>query len=710
MKNLSTRHLFLVFFIPVVFLIVSIFTLSDYGINWDEPKHLIRGQSYLHFILTGEKDFCDMPRYLLPKGAPDYVDYNVDSVTCTDRPEVGDRGNSNIRRSYFQSDFYTFDYFMTKHVHTHPEVNNLLLAFSNYIFFQKLGIVGDIEAYHLFIVSITFILLVGVGLWVYHQFGIFASFVAIASLGLYPLVFSESHFNIKDPVLMSFFGLAILTFWFGFSKEKSKYILLSALLAGFALGTKFNTVFLPFILGPWVLFHLILKYKNRGKKKFQLVGLLGGQRMVITILVYPFIVLGVLYLFSPYLWGDPIGRFMGIIDYYRDIGTGTPPELSAYLVGGWNMYPLVWTLYTTPLPILLLSIVGIFYSTSLLFRRQMDSVLVVLLWLLMPIMRVVWPGMNVYGGVRQIMEFVPAMAIFSGIGAFFLLKHTRSFVYGKLLSNVVVVIIILSFVFVIYENIRIHPNQNVYFNQLVGGLKGAREKGIPSWGNTYGNVYLQGIKWLNNNAESNARLTLPLQYISSIPRLKLRQDISLDNSHFSGPSRGGEYAMEMDFDWPLKLRYKYAYYETFLEPVYQIMIDRVPLLKIWKNDLKHTKAGYEKEILIKPLSVKVEQQKIRVDFANQVFLTRLVIDHSVDDCNKQGKDGFVAVSQDGINFVREPDSLYDPEAPYASPGTDKNTFVYMFPARPARSVIFNPQTSNSCILKDYKVTARGMTK
>lgn len=715
MKRSLILNLFLIFLVPVVFLAVSFLTLNDYGINWDEPKHLIRGQSYLHFILTGKKDFCDMPSYPLPKGAPDYVDYNVDSVTCTDRPEVGDRGNSDIRRSYFQSDFYTFDYFMTKHVHTHPEVNNLLLAFSNYIFFQKLGIVGDIEAYHLFIVFVTFILLAGVGLWVYYQFGILASFVAAASLGLYPLVFSESHFNIKDPVLMSFFGLAILAFWYGFSRSKAIYILVSAVSVGFALGTKFNTLFLPFILGPWVLYHLFVRYRYVGKKKFQLLSFLGGRKVIIAILAYPFIALAVLYLFSPYLWGDPIGRFMGIVDYYRDIGTGTPPELSAYLIGGWNMYPLVWTLYTTPLPILLLSIVGIFYSTYLLFRRQVDSMLIVLLWLLMPIMRVVWPGMNVYGGVRQIMEFMPAMAILAGIGAFFLIDCVRPI--SKMLSKFVLVAISLSLMFVVYEMVRIHPNQNVYFNQLVGGLSGAYKKKIPSWGNTYGNVYLQGINWLNKNAEQNAKLALAVNYISVVPRLKLREDISLDNAHWSGPGREGEYVMEMSYDWPLKSRYKYAYYETFLEPVYQVEVDGIPLLKIWKNDPEHTKVGYEKEVVIKPLSVGVEQQKIKVDFANQVFLTRLVIEHSVDDCNKQGEDGFMAVSQDGESWAREPSPLYDPESPYASPGMDESTFVFnrrqtvfMFPARPARSIIFNSQKTNPCVLKNYKVTVMGLER
>lgn len=713
------KELFLILLIPIAFLIIAILTLKDYGINWDSPKHFMRGQAYLHFILTGKRDFLDIPAYIPLKDAPDHVDPNVGGLTDSNEARGQRMENSNVRRSYFQSDLYTFDYFMTKHVHTHPEVNDLLLAFSNHIFFQKLGIVGDIEAYHLFIVLITFILLAGVGLWVYHQFGIFASFVAAVSLGLYPLVFSESHFNIKDPVLMSFFGLAILTFWFGFSKEKSKYILLSALLAGFALGTKFNTVFLLFILGPWILAHLLVRYQSRVKRKFRVVEFLGGWKVVISILVYPLITLGIFYLLSPYLWGDPVGRFIAILNYYREIGVGTPQEMSSYLIGGWNTYPLVWIVFTTPLPILFLFMVGICYSMFLVFRRQSDVAFLVLLWFAIPVARVVWPGANIYGGVRQIMEFVPAMAILSGMGGFFLVRWTSITVQGKVLSRIIVLSIIASFMFVVYEMIIIHPNQNVYFNQLVGGLSGAQERNIPSWGNTYGNVYLQGINWLNNNAEPNARLALAANYISAIPRLKLRPDIDLDNSHWSGPDRKGEYGMEMYYDWPLKSRYKYAYYEIFLEPVYQVVVDGVPLLKIWKNELEFTREGYEREVIIKPLSIAREddevspgviQQKLRLDFINQVFLTRLTIDYFADNCERQGEDGFVAVSQDGINFVREPGPLYDPESPYASPGMDENTFVYMFPARPARSVIFNSQKTNPCVLKNYKITVVGLER
>src|SRR3989344_4332439 len=170
MKVFYTKYL-LVFLVPIAYFLVALYTLDDYGINWDSPKHFIRGESYLHFILTGRRDYLDIPATPALKGAPDYVDFNVGEATNSNAARKSSIKDSGGRRSYYQSDFYTFDIFMTKHVHTHPEVNDLLLAATNYIFYQKMGVMGDIESYHFFIVLVTFALVAAVSFWTYRQFG-----------------------------------------------------------------------------------------------------------------------------------------------------------------------------------------------------------------------------------------------------------------------------------------------------------------------------------------------------------------------------------------------------------------------------------------------------------------------------------------------------------------------------------------------------------
>ena len=713
MKN--WKLLYVTLTIPVIYLFLTLFTLDKYGVNWDTPKHLIRGHSYLHYIQTGKHDFLDMPPYPTLKGAPDYIDNNA---SPSKRTEVSKNSEElGIRRSYFQSDFYTFDYYMHKDErvppeakHSHPEVNDLFTAFANYIFFQKLGLMGDLESHYLFIVLPVFMLGVAVSMFVYYNWGVIASLVASSSLFLLPLVFSESHFNIKDPPLMAFFGLAILTFWFGVNSNRVLFIIISAIFTGLALGTKFNTVFLPLIVVPWYVYYLI---KKHGLKKIMLLDLqklLEGSRMLFGLLLFPIISLGVLFVFSPYLWENPIKHFFDIINYYREIGTGAPSEQS-YIFYGWNFYPLLLILYTTPLPVLTLSVIGLTYSLWLVVRKKSDTSLLLILWFFVPLLRAVWPGMNILGDIRHILEFTVPFAIFSGLGAFSVLNLVKTYISNsKSLINLTVVIIFASLTFVVYELVKIHPNENVYFNQLIGGLSGAKNKEMPLWGNTYGNVYLQGINWLNENAKQDAKVALGWNYISSIPRLKLRKDIDLNNAHWSGPNHKGEYVIEMYFNNPLQKRYKFAYYEKFLNPVHEVKVDGVPLLKIWKNDREFLKDINEEIRKIKPTIVKVEiipgsgNKRLRVEFEKEVSLMSLVINHSEKDCQRQEGLGYMTVSPDGQSFNREQDLLIDPESPYLSPEMDEDTFVFMFPARTARIIILDTELPNPCILKDFEIS------
>src|SRR3989344_2680415 len=423
MKN--WKLLYVTLTIPVIYLFLTLFTLDKYGVNWDTPKHLIRGHSYLHYIQTGKHDFLDMPPYPTLKGAPDYIDNNA---SPSKRTEVSKNSEElGIRRSYFKSDFYTFDYYMHKDErvppeakHSHPEVNDLFAAFANYIFFQKLGLMGDLESHYLFIVLPVFMLGVAVSMFVYYNWGVIASLVASSSL-----------------------------------------------------------FFLPLIVVPWYVYYLI---KKHGLKKIMLLDLqklLEGSRMLFGLLLFPIISLGVLFVFSPYLWENPIKHFFDIINYYREIGTGAPSEQS-YIFYGWNFYPLLLILYTTPLPVLTLSVIGLTYSLWLVVRKKSDTSLLLILWFFVPLLRAVWPGMNILGDIRHILEFTVPFAIFSGLGAFSVLNLVKTYISNsKSLINLTVVIIFASLTFVVYELVKIHPNENVYFNQLIGGLSGAKNKEMP---------------------------------------------------------------------------------------------------------------------------------------------------------------------------------------------------------------------------------------
>lgn len=680
----------LILLVPVMFLILGTLTLKDYGFNWDEPIHFIRGQAYFHFLTTGKEDYSDLNVYPT-KQVADFITHNQNTLSFEQVINELQK-DEKIKRSYFQSDTYPYSDFK-KLDEGHPPIGGILAASLNYVLYQRLGLMGDLESHHFAEVISAFLIILTISIFIYKKFGVLASVVSSFALASYPLFFSESHFNIKDPMLASFYGLTIIFFYLGVKEKKIYKILLSGLFLGLATGIKFNTFFMPFILGPWYLYYLIKNFLI-DKRNF----IRNNIGSWISILFVPVLASIIFYSFWPFLWENTFENISKIIGFYRQIGVGTPGEMATYIKHGWNTYPIIWIIYTTPIPILIFAFFGIIFSLAKIIKGK-DFYLLILLWLLVPILRVSWPNTTIYGGVRHIMEYIPALAILSGIGVYFLIKIST-------FKKIMTVVVLGCLVFVAWEMIKIHPNQNVYFNQLAGGLSGARENKIPYWGNTYGNVYLQGVEWMNNNAEPNAKLGLAIATMGNLPKQKLRADIDFYNGYWSGTNREGEYEMEMDFEWFPRNWYSFQYMEVYLEPVYVVEVEGVPLLKIWKNDLEHTKKGFEKEIRYYANKVDYSSNKLLIDMGHEINITRLKVEYQSKNCDPINS-GHVATSIDNINWSLETDSL-SPQVPPVLDIFDKDTFVFLFPAKKARYILVEPRSNNSCLLKHPQIEIKGL--
>ena len=287
----------------------------------------------------------------------------------------------------------------------------------------------------------------------------------------------------------------------------------------------------------------------------------------------------------PFLWNGFPQSLIKVFAYYKNIGTGMQYQPSSFYIAGFNTFALQWIFFTSPPIVLILTLFGV--VSVYLNRRFKDKIsLLWLLWFLVPILRVSIPGFSIYGGVRQILEFLPAMAILAALGSWQILRLLK----GRMAMKIFMVAMFIWPAFVI---VKMHPNQNVYFNFLIGGLKGAAMKHFPSWGNSYGNAYLSGIKWLNQNAAKDSKLALVQGTRPNAPPILLRSDILLDNKNWSGLTRDGEYLMELTFnDTGKAYYYTWEYVDKFLEPVYELKVDDTAILKIWKNDIEHTKKEY----------------------------------------------------------------------------------------------------------------------
>lgn len=612
------------FLFAVTFFIVGLLTLPHYGINWDTINHLPRGQAYLHYFLTGQRDYANLTPFKYYFQNPDQL--LIDSnISKKDVP----------KRSLYQSDGTPLSHFLVHDGNGHPPLSDILASIFNLVLFNQLRMVNDIDSYRVYGILLSAFLVGLIYWWGTKIYGKFAGLFAALSLGTYPLFWSEAHFNIeKDIPETVFWSFTIFFFWKGVVEKKWKGILLSSVFFGLALGTKLNIVFSLFILIPWLGVYLISNRTNLLKK----------SKILLSILICPLIVLTIFIISWPYMWQDPIEGIENFLGFYKTIGLTSNVNPSFLGPLRTNTYPIQWIIFTTPPVILLLSAIGIISALFRLKGEKSKISLLILLWLLVPIIRVTMPGTTIYGGVRQIMEYIPALAVLSGLGGATLLNLLSKRV-NKILAAT---LILLLFVPHVFRLISIHPNENVYFNFLIGGLKGAKSKNLPSWGNSFGAAYRQGVSWINKNVEPNSKVVLVNELLPNVPYIFFRPDLTFQNSYRSGYLRLGEYAMTLVYQGIEDRSYYDSYLEKFIEPVYQVKVDGVAILKVWKNDAQHLKAPFNEEI-DSQVEIQKDDNGITFDIGEIRNLSRLEVEYSDKNC-PQLESGIVQISEDGSKW------------------------------------------------------------
>lgn len=696
---MSFLNRFSALWFPLFFFIIGLATLYDYGMNWDSPIHFARGQAYLRYMLTGKTNYDGLPNFCMNvENLNSRVDYQTGQVCDRHR---------KVRVSEYESNLLDFNW-AVKNVYGHPAFSGIMLAISNAVFFKTLGWVEDVNSYHLYSLFTTFLLALVVSVWTKQTFGAFASIIAVLTIYTFPLLSGEQHFNIKDPPMAAFFTLSLYLFWLSLVKRKPRYLILSALAGGASFGTKFNFVFAPFILLPWIMAY------GRALLQRKMVRTVLSRKMLISIGLYPIIVFLVFFLSWPALWSDPLKNIPEVFRFYHDIGASSCNY--TYLTPSWwrectHLITLKYFIYTIPPFSLILFFVG--FMVSMIWKDKKNYLpLLLLSFFLITILRVTLSITSIYGGLRQIMEFIGPMAMITGIGAYFLRdlisKTLVKFFFVKKFNKKTItlsvsLLFVLGYVPITTELIKLHPNENVYFNFALGGLKGAAEKDFPGYGNTYGNAYLQGVKWLNQHAEPNSEFGLVSGNMQNISRGIIREDISFANGYRSGYNQEGEYLMLLIIgqdQFSETFRYKYL---SFLNPIYVLEVDGIPLLKIWKNDKNHLKSGINfdnqtesspnikfvneggKEVAIIELDQKKNLKGLSMTFSNQQCKDALI-------------GAKISISGSGREYLQKAEGINNfSDSEIFGISAD---FVYLFPGDEAKFIKMTPPDGYPCKLSD----------
>lgn len=647
-KSMQIYHKWLIpLTLATFFFIIQFITLNSYNISWDEPLHFMRGQAYLHLFLTGHDTYDDLPKVRLQgtNGDPSKI--------------------TGFRRSLYQDDIHNGRFFL-KDDAGHPPLSDEIAAAFNLIFYQRLAVLSDIAAYHLFNILVSSVLVFIVTFFAIEVIGLFPGLITFLSLTTYPLFFSEAHFNVKDPIEATFFSACILIFYLYIDELKVKWLIGFLISFGLALGTKFNILFLPFILLPY----LLLVERTKIKKLYSL------KKHIVYFSIGAFLVILFFFASWPYLWINPLHNLLNVFGYYKQIGSGTNYQADNFYLFGLNTFPILWILFTTPLTTLAFFFIGIFslLNKNLSYRKVG---FLWLFWFLIPVVRVALPGTSIYGGDRQIFEFIPAVALLCGLGARFVTDYSEKIFRQKIFIIFFVLVLFLWPLFLLF---KLHPNQNLYFNSLIGGLKGAQIVNFPSWGNSYGNTYLAGINWLNRNAPANSKFSLIQGTLANLPIEYLRGNLNYTYSNWSGYQKQGEYLMDLIFNnTGVDYYFTWDYVNKFLKPVFEYQVDGVIVLKIWKNDLEHTYPNIKSKIAIYPGKVSLSKNRNNIILTTKDNINLAQIDikyNGKNECSKQ-LDGVVEVLDNG-KFIAQKDSLVSFQVGRKT-NIDNNEFKFYFP-------------------------------
>lgn len=657
----------------------------------DNPFHFLRGQYFLQKLLTGKDRFDEpnlpSPVFIVPgQKVSIYKNNASEEALAPVKPITTNTLRKNfekylsdfgIRQSFYKHNSWVDNFWMIPDFLTHPAVSDTFMALFNRIFYENLGVSADIESYYLYVALATSAGLFFIFIFTEEVFGVKAAVISAISYALYPFLFAEAHFNVKDPVQMAFFTGAAISFYFFIKRKFSIKWLISFILSTYlALGTKWNIFFIPLFLLPWV---FVVWKKNLVKSKlfwfktilFSLFGVISA--FLLLIITWPF------------LWQDTLVKLYNTFTFYSSLGfTDARVEqiISSFsLPLGFDLTGLIRLFAMTPPLILLFFVLG---SFALIFKKintKFKEGLFLFLWLLVISFIISRIEVAQFGSLRSYIEILPPMTILAGVGGSYLISILKK----KLFSYLIIGIYLLVLSLTIY---KMHPNENLYFNSLTGGISNAKILGIFDWESTYDNVFRQGVDWLNNNSAYSAKLAFVDGTNFAISPLWLRDDIKF-GSFFSGFGQKGEYIMALYYPRPPSA-FAYLYAKRFLKPVHEIKVDSQTILYIWKNDSNHLYNGFRKETnLNRALKFEVETINKRIlsiiKIGGVKTVTRLVLEGVAPDC----------LTESGIwQFQNQKTGVY------ISPGIinlDNGLIELDFPAQAADSILYWDIEGKACL-------------
>ncbi|HSJ15564.1 MAG TPA: glycosyltransferase family 39 protein [Longimicrobiales bacterium] len=500
------------------FLLLGLLTLGCYGATWDEPMHRIAGERVWAYVRTGDSRLID------------------------DLPGGG---------RYYGPLFYMLNYGLSELAHG---VFGVPFTAANHLLTLVTATLGLFCTYRL------------AELLVSRR----AAVATAVLLILLPPFMAHAHYNPKDIPLLT---LAVATLLFAsraYRTRRTRHAILTGVFLGVALSMKPTVVVLLPIIGGAVLADLAVRRAWHSAEIRAIVGLAGITTLsaIISLLVG-----------WPTLWRDPnllieTIRYFGMGNFW----TGEVLYFGRLVLAAelpWHYLP-VMLLMSMPLITLALAVLGGALLVRQLARPRTVvpggpfAAVLLLLWVLLPVLMFMKPGLPRYDGMRQVFFMVPAVAILAGAGWDALWRAAA----GRVgMRRLVLGLSAAGIAWLAAEAARFFPYGGSYTSAAARAVLGPaleRRFEIEYWGASY----REGARWLQQHAAPGSVICVPLamQVLEWQPE-RVRDDMTYDCD------RAADFVMMITrtSQWP----YEYLPYAA-AAPVFRISRAGSDLLHVYR--------------------------------------------------------------------------------------------------------------------------------
>jgi len=370
----------------------------------------------------------------------------------------------------------------------HPPLSTTLGGLVREVFAERLGWYDELDAHRASTVMFAFALHFFLFLFAADLFTPGLAVAVSAAFFCIPRVFFHAHLGALDYPVTALMLAASYAYWKGIAR--ATWLLGAAFLVGLALAAKPNAALLGVPMGLLLALQLWERRRDRSRLAMCLA------RQIPMLVVPPLVFLAV----WPWLWPAPFERF---VEY---LGTQVQHfQVPVYWFGRVRAeapatYPFVMIAVGLPLAVLVPALLA---PWRLVTGPDRAALAYVTAAALTPLVVLALPGIPKYDGVRLFLPALPFWCLLAGAGLIQILERLPRWRPHRVAIGGYLVLLLGS---VIPGWMRLHPYEYADFNLLIGGPRGAAERGfdLEYWGSAVGDA----LPWIRAHPE--ARYWMPL--------------------------------------------------------------------------------------------------------------------------------------------------------------------------------------------------------